>query len=109
GHEVPAFKGRHEGRHPLLWVSADNNIVSECGATIVCYRSMPMKFDLTDVSREAVMDANPWTYAIASVEMRREGKIADNPAPGNNTIADPRRFVYVEACGTIGNAALAIG
>ena len=45
------------------------------------------------------MDANPWTYAIASVEMRREGKIEDDPAPGHNAIADPRRFVYVEACG----------
>ena len=31
GHEVPAFKGQHEGRHPLLWVSTDNNMVSESG------------------------------------------------------------------------------
>jgi len=54
------------------------------------------------------MDANPWTYAIAAVEMQREGKIADDPPPGINKIADPRRFVFVEACGTIGNAALAI-
>ena len=29
GHEVPAFTGQHEGRHPLLWVSTDNNMVSE--------------------------------------------------------------------------------
>src|SRR6185369_6260887 len=29
GHEVPAFKGTHEGRHPRLWVSTDNNMVSE--------------------------------------------------------------------------------
>src|SRR3954451_13431280 len=108
GHEVPAFKGRHEGNHPLLWVSTDNNMVSESGPTAIRYAPMPEKFDLTDVSREAVMDANPWTYAIASVEMRREGKIADDPVAGNNTIADPRRFVYVEACGTIGNAALAL-
>ena len=31
GHEVPAFKGQHEGRHPLVWVSTDNNMVSESG------------------------------------------------------------------------------
>ena len=37
---------------------------------------------------------------IASVEMRREGKIAADPAPGLNKIPDPRRFVFVEACGT---------
>ena len=108
GHEVPAFKGRHEARHPLLWVSTDNNMVSESGPTRIRYAPAPVKFDLTNVSREAVMDANPWTYAIASVEMRREGKIVDEAPPGHNTIPDPRRFVYVEACGQVGNAALAL-
>ena len=108
GHEVPPFTGRHEGRHPLLWVSTDNNMVSETGTTTVRYAPEPVKFDLTDQSREAVMDANPWTYAIASVEMRREGKIAEDPPPGINKIPDPRRFVFVEACGTVGNAALSL-
>jgi hypothetical protein len=108
GHEVPAFKGQHQGRHPLLWVSTDNNMVSETGPTRIRYAPMAVKFDLTDQSREAVMDASPWTYAIASVEMRREGKIADEAPPGMNKIVDPRRFVFVEACGTIGNAALAV-
>jgi hypothetical protein len=108
GHEVPVFKGRHEGRHPLLWVSTDNNMVSETGPTRLRYRLEPQKFDLTNMSREAVMDANPWTYAVASVEMRREGKIAEDPPPGINKIPDPRRFVFVEACGTVGNAALAL-
>jgi len=108
GHEVPAFKGRHEGRHPLLWVSTDNNMVSESGPTDVRYAPMAVKFDLTSQSREAVMDANPWTYAIASVEMRREGKIVDDAPPGNNSISDPRRFVYVDGCATTGNAALAL-
>jgi hypothetical protein len=108
GHEVPAFKGQHEARHPLLWVSTDNNMVSESGPTRIRYAPQAVKFDLTNVSREAVMDANPWTYAIASVEMRRERKIVDDAPPGHNTISDPRRFVYVEACGHVGNAALAI-
>ena len=108
GHEVPAFKGQHEARHPLLWVSTDNNMVSESGPTRMRYAPEAVKFDLTNVSREAVMDANPWTYAIASVEMRREGKIVDDVPPGNNAISDPRRFVYVEACGQVGNAALAL-
>ena len=107
GHEVPPFKGRHEARHPLLWVSTDNNMVSESGPTRVRYAPAPARFDLRDESREAVMDANPWTYAVASLEMRREGKIADPAPPGHNTIPDPRQFVYVEACGEVGNAALA--
>ena len=108
GHEVPAFKGRHEGRHPLLWVSTDNNMVSESGPTLVRYAPAPMKFDLTNAAREAVMDANPWTYAIAAVEMRREGKIVDDAPPGHNAIPDPRRFVYVDGCAAVGNAALAL-
>jgi hypothetical protein len=108
GHEVPAFTGQHEARHPLLWVSTDNNMVSESGPTRIRYRLVPQKFDLTNQSREAVMDASPWTYAIASVEMRREGKVVDDAPPGHNTISDPRRFAYVEACGTVGNAAFAL-
>jgi len=108
GHEVPAFTGQHEARHPLLWVSTDNNMVSESGPTRIRYRLVPQKFDLTNQSREAVMDANPWTYAIASVEMRREGKVVDDAPPGLNKIPDPRRFVYVEACGHVGNAALSL-
>ena len=78
------------------------------GRRRVRYAPAPVKFDLTDQAREAVMDANPWTYAIAAVEMRREGKIADDAPPGINKIPDPRRFVFVEACGTIGNAALSV-
>jgi hypothetical protein len=108
GHEVPAFTGRHEARHPLLWVSTDNNMVSESGPTRQRYAPEAVRFDLTDQTREAVMDANPWTYAVAAVEMRREGKVAEDAPPGLNKIPDPRRFVHVEACGTVGNAALSL-
>jgi hypothetical protein len=108
GHEVPVFTGQHEGRHPLVWVSTDNNMVSESGPTKIRYRLEPQPFDLTGVSREEVMDRNPWTYQIASVEMRREGKIEADPQPGHNAIADPRRFVYLEACAAVANSALAV-
>src|SRR5712692_10108993 len=107
GHEVPPFKGRHEARHPLLLVSNDNNMVSESGPTRVHYAPAPERFDLTNVSREVVMDRHPWSYALTANEMKREGKIVDEAAPGKNTIPDPRRFVYVEACGQVGTSALA--
>src|SRR2546427_3727614 len=83
GHEVPPFKGQHEAKHPLLWVATDNNMVSDSGTTDVRYRLTPERFDLHDVSREVVMDAHPWSYALAAQEMRREGKIADDAAPGS--------------------------
>jgi len=106
GHEVPPFTGRHEARHPLLWVSTDNNMVSESGPTSIRYAPAPERFDLTNASREVVMDRHPWSYFVAFEEARREGKIADKP-PGQNAIPDPRRFVFVEACGDVGHAALA--
>jgi hypothetical protein len=53
------------------------------------------------------MDANPWLYAVMGKELLREGKIVAGAPPGNGTIPDPRRFVYLEACGEVGNAALA--
>jgi hypothetical protein len=83
-------------------------MVSETGSTRIRYAPEPIKFDLTTQAREAVMDASPWSYAIAAVEMRREGKVADNPPPGINKIPDPRRFVFVEGCGAVVNAALAL-
>jgi hypothetical protein len=107
GHEVPPFKGRHEGAHPLLWVSTDNNMVSESGPTTIRYAPAPEPFDLTNRSREAVMDRHPWSYALTAVEMKREGKIADDAVAGSGKIPDLRRYVFIEACGEVGTAALA--
>jgi hypothetical protein len=106
-HEVPAFKGRHEGAHPLQWVSTDNNMVSESGPTEIRYAPAPERFDLTNASREIVMDAHPWMHVIASKEMAREKKLQDDPAAGSGVIPDPRRFVFVEACTALQNAAVA--
>ena len=107
-HEILAFAGRREGRHPLLWVSTTNNMVRDRGTTAVRYAPVPVPFDLHDVSREAVMDAHPWTYAVMAEELAREGKIVEGSAPGSGAIPDVRRFVYVEACGEVANAALAV-
>jgi hypothetical protein len=107
GHEVPPFRGRHEGLHPLQWVSTLNNMVSESGPTEIRYAPVPVKFDLTNASREVVMDANPWTHVVASKEMAREKKLSETAAAGSGIIPDPRRFVFVEACTDLQNAAVA--
>ena len=106
-HEVPAFRGKHEGAHPLEWVSTDNNMVSESGPTEVRYAPMPQWFDLTDASREIVMDAHPWIYTLAAKEMVREKKLIDDAPAGSGRIPDSRRFVFVEACTDLQNAAVA--
>jgi hypothetical protein len=105
-HEVLAFGGTREGRHPLLWVSTENNMVLDTGTTRVRYAPAPIAFSLQDVSREAVMDAHPWLYAVMSQELAREHKIVPDAPPGHDTIPDPRRFVYIEACGEVNGAAL---
>jgi hypothetical protein len=107
-HKVIAFRGKREGRHPLLWVSTDNNMVRDVGEVSVRYAPAPALAELSDVSREMLMDANPWLYAVMAQELQREGKISDNPPPGQDKIPDPRRFVYVEACASVGNAAVAL-
>ncbi len=106
-HEILPFRGAREGRHPLLWVSTLNNMVLDMGATRVRYAPAPIAFPLVNVSREVVMDAHPWLYAVASHELAREGKIAASAPPGEGKIPDPRRYLYLEACGEVGDAAVA--
>jgi hypothetical protein len=71
------------------------------------YAPAPERVDLTNVSREVVMDRHPWTYTLTAVEMRREGKIADAAVPNSGQIPDLRRFAFVGACGEVGTAAVA--
>ena len=106
-HEVLPYRGKLEARHAALWVVTDNNMVTDHGAATVRYAPAPVEFSLTNLSREEVMDANPWLYAVGSKELVREGKIVDNAPPGQGMIPDPRRFVYLEGCGEVGTAALA--
>lgn len=106
-HEMPPFRGAREGRHPLLWVVTDNNMFGERGTTTRRHRPAPKRVDLAGVSREAVMDAEPWTYRVMSEEVRREGRVTERPAPGSKKIPDPRRFAFLEACAEVHDARLA--
>ena len=107
-HEVLPFKGKREGKHPLLWVSTENNMVLDHGTTTVRYAPAPVAVDMTDVSREVVMDANAWTYEVMTKELMREGKIVADAPAGQGTIPDPRRYVFLEGCGEAGNNAIAV-
>jgi hypothetical protein len=53
------------------------------------------------------MDAHPWTHEVSAAEVRREGLVVDGAAPGSKRIPDPRRFVFLEACGSVSDARLA--
>jgi hypothetical protein len=105
-HKILPVKGAHEGRHPLLWVATDNNMVKDEGAVEMRYAPAPVAFDLSSKSREAVMDANGWTYGVMARELRREGKIVEGAAKVPGAIPDLRRFIFVEACTDLDNAAV---
>ena len=103
-HKILAFEGRREGRHPLLYVATDNNMVSSEGTELQRYALAPIPFDLTQASREAVMDENPWTYAVTAQEARREGRVSASPSPGKKMIFDPARYAVLEACASPSSA-----
>jgi hypothetical protein len=97
-HKDQQFHGEKIGEHPLLLDATLNNVFSDAGHTQVQYRLLPFKFDLSDGSRERVMDMNPWTYYLSAQEMKKEGKTREYGAEAgaNSKISDPRNYVYLE-------------
>ena len=86
-HVTTPFAGRREGSHPVLYVVTKNNMVSDHGPSTPRVALVPAAFSLDGVSREAVMDAETWTYQVSAVEVRREG-LGRGRGPGRAR-ADP--------------------
>jgi hypothetical protein len=96
-HETKPFLGNFaSGSHPLLAVASDNNNFSDLATSAVRFALLPVRARLEASSREAIMDANPWTYRLMVEELLRERRI-DPAAKTPNMIADPREYIYVEA------------
>lgn len=99
-HETREFHGKEQNGHPALIVASDNNNVSDRGESEMRFALRPIPFDLSHNSREEIMDRHPWIYRLMSAELLREGKISDaSPygSKGGNQVADPRRYLYLEA------------
>jgi hypothetical protein len=105
-HQLLSFAGRREAEHALLHVVTENNMLADRGEAGVRFAPAPVPFDLAGVSREAIMDAQPWIYRVSAQEVRREGRVDAQAAPGSGRIPDPRRFVTVEACAVTEDATL---
>ncbi|ETK36849.1 hypothetical protein MPTA5024_06560 [Microbispora sp. ATCC PTA-5024] len=95
-HQTLHFSGTYEGDHALLETCTSNN--NMCDKV-----DDPMRFFLSALqtrpagqAREAVMDANPWTYQIMAKEMLREGKIEAPSAttPATPEVSDQRDYLY---------------
>ncbi|GAA5019074.1 hypothetical protein [Actinopolymorpha pittospori] len=95
-HATLQFKGGYEGDHAKLQTCTSNNNLCD-------QVDDPMRFFLStletrpaDQAREAVMDANPWTYLVMAKELIREGKIeaAAPNAPDTPEVSDQRNYLY---------------
>ena len=107
-HEILPFRGSRAGAHPLLWVSTDNNMVSDSGPEhAVRFAPAPQLVSLVNVSRETVMDLNPWLYEVMASELIREGRIDPAATAGSGKVGDPREYAIVQACGDLRDATLA--
>lgn len=93
-HHDLRFHGRKLGQHPYFLDATLNNVFLDGGETAMQYRFVPVVADLTQHSREEMMDQNPWTYRITAEEMQREGKLTGGSHPP--TIADQRNYLFVE-------------
>jgi hypothetical protein len=106
-HKFLPFAGERVGQHPVLYVVTENNMVSDRGVASERFALAPIPFEIEERSREVVMDTHPWLYRVSSEEAMREARVEAFPQPGRGKVPDPRRFVYVEACGHGENATVA--
>lgn len=104
-HETKTFQGKHEAAHPLFLTKSDNNNFSDEGESSLRFALRPIAVDLSQHSREWVMDQHPWTYTVMAEEMVREGKITSERTLGAR-IGDLRNYLYVDAASTQQSGAL---
>nr|MDQ3012805.1 hypothetical protein [Acidobacteriota bacterium] len=94
-HETKVFKGKREGDHPLMAIASDNNNFADDQESPMRFTLRPVGVDLSQHSREWVMDQHPWTYTAMAEEMIREGKITTEHSLGVR-IGDLRSYLYVD-------------
>jgi hypothetical protein len=99
-HETKTFTGAKEGRHPLLVnVTSNNNLEQVADPRAVDNLRFFLSTDRTlpaGRAREAVMDANPWTYQVMAKELEREGELEPVPSPDTPLVSDQRNYVFAE-------------
>src|SRR5580704_15915022 len=93
-HQSTPFNGKHVGTHPVLIVASDNNNFADAGESAMRFRLWPELMDLSNHSREELMDRHPWAYKLMAQELYREGKVSE---AGGHQVRDPRDYVYIEA------------
>lgn len=63
-HQDIEFKSPYQDSHPLLMPVTDNNMVGAAADSPLRFQLAPAVVDLSNVSRETTLDANPAVYAV---------------------------------------------
>ena len=99
-HETRAFTGAKLGDHPMLVTATANNNMLQVDdpAASTGYRFLPDTSQTLPArrAREAVMDANPWTYQVMAQEMIREGKVEPVASTDTPEMSDQRNYLFTE-------------
>ena len=99
-HETKAFTGARLGDHPMLETGTANNNMLQVDDPDAStgYRFIPDTRETLPAgrAREAVMDANPWTYQVMAKEMIREGKVEQPASPATPEMSDQRNYLWAE-------------
>ncbi len=94
-HVTKNFQGKRFSSHPIIFDATVNNNFADTGCSALRVSPLLVAANLTNGSRETVMDKFSWTYQIMAQEAIREGRV--NPANLSvNTIADLRDYWYLE-------------
>lgn len=96
-HKDVDFTGPFEGDRPLLEPVTKNNMVA--GAEKRAGRRFdfePLLVDLSEHSREYVMDLKPETWRVMREELVREGKLRPYGVVRGEDISDPDNYAYAE-------------
>lgn len=104
-HETKNFGGKRFASHPLFLDATVNNNFADTGCSALRVSPILIKANLTNGSRETVMDKNPWTYQIMAQEAIREGRINSEKLSAN-VVADLREYLYAEIYSEPENAAI---
>ena len=107
-HKEIEFTGKRDGAHPLLIPVTDNNMVAGDETSSVRYQIAPVLVDLTNHSREWVMDENPITYQVMGKELVREKKLRPFGIVDGEKISDPRNYLFVDYNAANTGGALAV-
>lgn len=107
-HVDTEFQGAHDRGHPLLMPVTNNNMIAAAKDSPLQFRLAPILVDLSNSSREQVMDDHPVTYTVMTKELEREARLRPFGSVDGEKISDPRNYLFADYTATLTNGALTV-